>query len=145
MQIWSNISIHYFLQDDFKHLNDYVTYVWARELAEGCPEGVEVTFSGRYLSGCRGSYRVAYISNYKDTLLGLSEEFQVHHEIGFLKIKCNTLSQSVPIQSKRLLKLVKTMVAFNWLFFKWFFPSYSFVNESNDFKNPMITLMSIIV
>lgn len=64
-------------KDDFKHLNDYVTYVWARELAEGCPEGVEVTISGRYLSGCRGSYRVAYISKYKDTLLGLSEEFQI--------------------------------------------------------------------
>lgn len=64
-------------KDDFKHLNDYVTYVWARELAEGCPEGVEVTISGCYLSGCQGSYRVAYISKYKDTLLGLSEEFQI--------------------------------------------------------------------
>lgn len=83
MQILSNLSIHFFLQDDFKHLNDYVTYVWARELAEGCPEGVEVTISGHYLSGCQGSYRVAYISKYKDTLLGLSEEFQVHHDIEF--------------------------------------------------------------
>ncbi|XP_062579807.1 inositol polyphosphate 5-phosphatase K-like [Saccostrea cucullata] len=63
-------------KSDFKHLHDYVTYVWAKEYAERSPEGVEVTFPGRYLSS-PGTYRVAYISNYKDTLLGISEEFKI--------------------------------------------------------------------
>jgi hypothetical protein len=56
-----------------------VTYTWAQEYAEKHPEGVEVKISGRYLSVDPGSYRVAYVSNYKDTLLGMSEEFQVKH------------------------------------------------------------------
>lgn len=49
--------------------------MWVRELVEGCFEGVEVIFFGRYFLGCWGSYRVVYISNYKDIFLGLSEEF----------------------------------------------------------------------
>lgn len=68
----------FYLQSDFKHLKDYVTYIWAKEHAEDIPEGVEVTFWSRYLPEGSGTYRLAYISTYKDTLLGLSEEFQVY-------------------------------------------------------------------
>ncbi|XP_022344336.2 inositol polyphosphate 5-phosphatase K-like isoform X1 [Crassostrea virginica] len=64
-------------RSDFKHLKDYVTYIWAKEHAEDIPEGVEVTFWSRYLPEGSGTYRLAYISTYKDTLLGLSEEFQI--------------------------------------------------------------------
>ncbi|XP_048751805.1 inositol polyphosphate 5-phosphatase K-like isoform X2 [Ostrea edulis] len=64
-------------KSNFFHLNDYVTYAWAQEYAEKSPEGVEVTLSGRYLSVCPGNYRVGYISTYKDTLMGMSEEFQI--------------------------------------------------------------------
>lgn len=70
--------IQFYLQSDFKHLKDYVTYIWAKEHAEDIPEGVEVTFWSRYLPEGSGTYRLAYISTYKDTLLGLSEEFQVY-------------------------------------------------------------------
>ena len=65
-------------QADFKHYDEYVTYVRGKNNAENLGEkGVTLIFKGGYLKTPPGKYVLLYISKYKGWLRGMSNVFEV--------------------------------------------------------------------
>ncbi|KAK3603246.1 hypothetical protein CHS0354_007577 [Potamilus streckersoni] len=63
---------------EFKHLDDYVVYVWAVNDAEKKgPKGVTVEFKIQDSDIQPGKYVLCYVSNYKKWLRGMSDEFEI--------------------------------------------------------------------
>ena len=65
-------------QADFKHYDEYVTYVRGKNNAENLGDkGVTLIFKGGYLKTPPGKYVLLYISKYKGWLRGMSNVFEV--------------------------------------------------------------------
>ena len=70
------------LQADFKHFDEYVTYVWGKNNAEKLGDkGVTLIFKGGYLKTPPGKYVLLYISKYKGWLRGMSNVFEVREKL----------------------------------------------------------------
>ena len=72
----------YPFQADFKHYDDYVTYVRAKNNAEDLGDkGVTLIIKGSYLQTPPGKYVLLYISKYKGWLRGMSNVFEVRGKL----------------------------------------------------------------
>ncbi|XP_060078372.1 inositol polyphosphate 5-phosphatase K-like [Ylistrum balloti] len=72
---WDWIGLY---RNDFSTLNDYISYKYAESKVEGRDQpNITLTWKGRDLPTKPGMYVLCYISKVKDTLMGMSSEFQV--------------------------------------------------------------------
>ena len=72
-----NIGSYHF-QANFKHYDDYITYVRGKNDAEDLGDkGVTLSIKGSYLQTPPGKYVLLYISKYKGWLRGMSNVFEV--------------------------------------------------------------------
>uniref|UniRef100_A0A6I8P111 Inositol polyphosphate-related phosphatase domain-containing protein n=1 Tax=Ornithorhynchus anatinus TaxID=9258 RepID=A0A6I8P111_ORNAN len=62
----------------FRHVNDYVTYVWVKDNQVSSSEGVsQVYISAKEIPQSGGEFILGYYSNRLQALVGISESFQV--------------------------------------------------------------------
>ncbi|KAL4223420.1 Phosphatidylinositol 4 [Mactra antiquata] len=72
---WDYIGLY---QENFKHFDDYKTWVYGKNNAEDeGAKGVTLEFKGKYLKVPPGRYVLCYISKHKGWLRGMSNVFEI--------------------------------------------------------------------
>ncbi|KAK3084249.1 hypothetical protein FSP39_010688, partial [Pinctada imbricata] len=78
---WDWIGLY---KEDFTHLRKYESYTYAKANAEDKKNGVTLTLSRSMMAVLPGNYYLCYISQYKDTLLGMSQLITVRMILLFI-------------------------------------------------------------